>query len=155
VGGRSEACSGNVPLREIGGAGDVVGVGATVLDRFHIAAEVEWDWADQLRASIRPESSAKVAARVAATRAVQYRRNGGRLNAALDPAEARRAPTLGRRERDLLERAQQRMGLSPRALLSVLRVARTIADLTLASRVGADHLAEALYYRDEPRSRPE
>jgi magnesium chelatase family protein len=47
----------------------------------------------------------------------------------------------------LLEMAMTRLGLSGRGHDRVLRVARSIADLSGADRVGAEHVAEALQYR--------
>jgi len=43
---------------------------------------------------------------------------------------------------------QERIGLGARAVLSSLRAARTIADLTGAPSIGAGHVAEAVQYRD-------
>jgi magnesium chelatase family protein len=92
------------------------------------------------------EPSARVAARVAAVRAVQIRRGG--LNAAMGPGDARRC-RLEPAGRKLLEAAFERLGLSAAALHRVLRVARTIADLAGAERLGAAHVAEAVQYRPE------
>jgi magnesium chelatase family protein len=49
--------------------------------------------------------------------------------------------------RDLLKRAVEKFGLSARGYDRVLKVARTIADLSDTDRIGSDHVAEALQYR--------
>jgi magnesium chelatase family protein len=51
--------------------------------------------------------------------------------------------------RRLAATAMTRLALSARGYDRVLRVARSIADLDDAERVGTDHLAEALQYRPE------
>jgi magnesium chelatase family protein len=47
----------------------------------------------------------------------------------------------------LFSRAIDRMGLSGRAHDRILRVARTVADLSNAPEIEVEHLAEALNYR--------
>ena len=47
----------------------------------------------------------------------------------------------------MAERVAERLKLSARGYHRVLRVARTLADLDGAERVGRVHLAEALSYR--------
>jgi len=93
-----------------------------------------------------PESSAIVAVRIAAARAVQERRAthlNGRLAGralrsacALSPAATARAVALADLEM-----------LSGRGTERVLRVARTIADLAGAGRVEPEHLDEATRFR--------
>jgi magnesium chelatase family protein len=54
---------------------------------------------------------------------------------------------LGREEHEFLERAVNALGLSARAYTRVLRIARTIADLSGEPRIARAHLAEAINYR--------
>jgi magnesium chelatase family protein len=115
------------------------------LDRIDIRVEVP-------RSAIRladegdGETSATVAARVAAARHLQQQRAGA-LNAHLTPAGIRRwcLPETGARA--LLEQAAARLRLSRRACDSVLRVARTIADLAGDAVPRRDQVAEALALR--------
>lgn len=98
------------------------------------------------------ESSATVRQRVLAARALQHARcdelGWPRLtNATLSAAQLDRAATLDRATRRLLESAVARLGLSARAFLKVLRVARTIADIEGSERVELAHVSEALQGR--------
>jgi len=68
-------------------------------------------------------------------------------NAALSPAATARWCRLDREGGRLMEDAADRLGLSARGVHRVLKVARTIADLDAADRVGEPHLAEAIQYR--------
>jgi magnesium chelatase family protein len=104
------------------------------------------------------EASADVRARVLAARERQAARAGPRggagLNARLRGAALRRHCAPDDTGRRLLADAVTRLGLSARAHDKVLRVARTIADLAGADRIGAPHVAEAVQYRalDRPAS---
>ena len=54
---------------------------------------------------------------------------------------------LDKKERRLMERIYDCMGLSVRAYGKVLKVARTIADLKEKEKIGEDEIAEAVSFR--------
>lgn len=92
------------------------------------------------------EPSASVRARVVAARERQLQRSG-RANARLSNREVQRDCALVEKDRRLLERALDQLGLSARAYHRVLRAARTIADLAGSDAVATSHLLEAIQYR--------
>jgi magnesium chelatase family protein len=123
-------------------------VSGPLLDRFDLQLDIPpVPWAD-LEAGAEPaEPSSVIRERVCAAREMQLRRQG-RLNGELDDRLVR---TLceprdegGRR---LLRDAVRSSQLSVRGVSRVLKVARTLADLSGADRVTQSHLAEALHLR--------
>lgn len=99
-----------------------------------------------LRGEQRGEDSATVRQRVAWCRERQRLRQGC-TNGELASDRLMAVCRLERDERRQLEQAADRMQLSVRALHRSLRVARTLADMEGATRVGREHIAEALAYR--------
>ncbi len=77
-------------------------------------------------------------------------RQGRKSNAELSAAELDLFASLDAQSLELLEAVAARSSLSARALQSLRRVARTIADLDRADSVSARHLAQALALRGEP-----
>ncbi|MEO8246225.1 MAG: YifB family Mg chelatase-like AAA ATPase [Chloroflexota bacterium] len=94
------------------------------------------------------EPTHAVAARIGAARARQVDRQGC-LNADVPPQDLLTDAWLGSAGARTLVREGQRLALSPRRLHRAARVARTIADLERAERVGRGHVMEALFYRPE------
>jgi magnesium chelatase family protein len=103
--------------------------------------------ADALASREAPEGTSALRARVLRARASPMARQQRGLNACLEgEALARACDTDDEAER-LLGRATRQLDISARARAKVLRVARTIADLSGDPRVRAVHVAEALQFR--------
>ena len=131
-------------------------VSGPLLDRIDLHVEVAAVSAADLVLPPPSEGSAEVAARVAAARDVQRARYAGvaaRTNADANGAVLDAHCTPDEPGRKLLAQAAEAMRLSARGYTRILRVARTIADLSGAETVGRIHIAEALSYRRQaPRS---
>ncbi len=125
-------------------------ISGPLLDRIDLHLELPAISLHELRAPP-GESSAAIALRIESAREVQLARFGPAsptpVNAAMTPDELRRHCRLDAAGQALIDAAFQRLGLSVRALDRILKVARTLADLESAARLGAAHLAEAIQYR--------
>jgi magnesium chelatase family protein len=122
-------------------------------DRFDLHVDVQAVPYDDLRASAPQESTAAVRVRVAHARARQLARQPV-LNGRLEGRALRTACAIEDEDADaLLAKGAARLGLSARAVTRVIRVARTIADLSGAEVIRRVHLAEALQFRG-PAPRP-
>jgi len=124
-----------------------------LMDRIDLQVELSplpfEDWA-QSAAPAAAETTAAALARVMAARARQQERFGGApglVNARISPAQTRRLCRPDARALELLRRAAAKSGISARGLDRILRVCRTIADLSGAQDVGPEHVAEAMQYR--------
>jgi magnesium chelatase family protein len=63
----------------------------------------------------------------------------------------RRFCPLDETSRRLLDMAMERLQLSARAYDRIIKVARTIADLSGAENISAEHITEAITYRSLDR----
>jgi len=122
-------------------------ISGPLIDRIDMHVELGTVPPDELLAEgPPPESSAIVAGRVAAARALQRRRQG-KLNVQLDPAELAAMCGLSREGRTLIGTAIARLGLSARAYHRVLKLARTCADLAGEAEIRCVDISEAVRLR--------
>jgi magnesium chelatase family protein len=120
------------------------------IDRVDIFVEVPHIDYEKLADNRLGESSAKVQARVTASRERQLKRFAGtRLtsNAEMTPTEVREFCQLEDTGQSLLKAAMKQMYLSARAFHRILKLARTIADLEDTGTIKPHHIAEAIQYR--------
>jgi len=102
--------------------------------------------ASQTGAKQKSESSAEIKKRVLKARNKQIQRQA-KLNHNLSTQEISDFCKLSEQDALFLEDAINKMGLSIRAWHSLLKVARSIADLAESDRVERHHLLESLNYR--------
>jgi magnesium chelatase family protein len=124
-----------------------------LLDRIDLHLDIPAVSASDLMLPPATETSALVADRVAAARGVQAQRavslglDPAITNASLPTGQLEQVAQLDALSRQLMQDAADRLGLSARGFHRVLRVARTLADLSGAEALSRPHLAEALSYR--------
>ncbi|TAN63565.1 ATP-binding protein [bacterium] len=121
-----------------------------VLDRIDIHCEVPAVRFGELTKESRAEASADVKKRVDAARALQAERLKDKKifsNSRMTPRQIKKHCEVSGDSHRLLEIAVDKLGLSARAYVRILKVARTIADLDNAEKIEVHHVAEAVQYR--------
>ena len=126
-------------------------ISGPLLDRFDLRVEVPPVSFQDLEEPSDGECSAHVAARVAEARAIQAHRyqadEGVTVNADASGALLEEIAAPDAAGRALLGKAAERVGLSARGYHRVIRVARTIADLSGHESVQEGDIAEAISFR--------
>ena len=120
--------------------GVVVNIDATVQSIQQALKEAE------LTSAVNAENSEAIRNRVEAARALQLQRQG-KPNFALGSLEIDEFCQPDEAGLTLLKTAISRLNLSARAYHRILKLARTIADVSAAPNISAAHIAEAVQYR--------
>jgi len=131
-------------------------ISGPLLDRIDLVLEVQPADVDDLAAlpgvpraelPLGEASEARLRTRVRTARELARERQGAAINAMLDADELDRFAPLTGPARTLLDRATRTRSLSARAVQSLRRVARSVADLEGAEEARPEHLAQALALR--------
>ncbi len=130
-------------------------ISGPLLDRIDIQISVPSVEYEKLKDRAPTESSESIRKRVNDARTIQlerYKGDGITHNAALTPAMMSKYCTPSEDGAELLKQAFDALGMSARAYDRILKVARTIADLSGLETIDAQCIAEAIQYRDLDRS---
>lgn len=126
-------------------------ISGPLLDRIDIQCEIMPVPFDDISQAQPTESSADIRERVIKARAIQEERfrqhKGVHCNAQMTERMIHRYAEPDQQGITLLRTAMERLSLSARAYNRILKVARTIADLSDSPQVTTEHLAEAIAYR--------
>ena len=118
------------------------------LDRFDLSIEVAKVEYEDLEGGKEEETSATIRKRVCKARERQYKRYGKtKTNAELTSSEVEEYCKLGQAEKQFMGQIFERLELTARTYHKVLKVARTIADLSGEEIIQLCHLREAVGYR--------
>ena len=130
-------------------------ISGPLLDRIDIHIEVVPVRYDKLSDPNRTEKSAEVRERVVGARDIQAKRfesiKGIYSNSQMSSSMLRKYCRLDEAGGKLLKTAMELRGLSARAYDRILKVARTIADLAGSENIAAEHISEAINYRNLDR----
>ena len=126
-------------------------ISGPLLDRIDIQVEVTPVKYEKLQGTENIETSEKIKERVDKARRIQqnrYKELKIHSNSQLTPILIEKYCKLGEKEKQILKKAFDTLGLSARAYGRILKVARTIADLDEKENIEISHITEAIQYRN-------
>jgi len=127
-------------------------ISGPILDRIDLIVSVPRMDYETLAAKQPGEASSDVRKRVEHARSTQKGRFGKssvHTNAEMAPKDVERFCVIDQKSEGLLSSAVNQYRLSPRGYHRVLKISRTIADLSGSDMITKDHVAEALRYRPQ------
>ncbi|MFZ9719182.1 MAG: YifB family Mg chelatase-like AAA ATPase [Chitinophagaceae bacterium] len=130
-------------------------ISGPLLDRIDLHVEVTPVAFQELSKEATGESSASIRERVIQARDIQAERykneEGIYANAQISTKMLKRICVIQQAGQTLLKAAMDKLNLSARAYDRILKVSRTIADLSASQDIQVEHLAEAIQYRSLDR----
>jgi len=130
-------------------------ISGPLLDRIDLHVEVTPVRFEEMTSTRKTENSKSIRERVIIGREVQIERfkNNPEVycNAMMPSHLVKEICQINEAGKALLKTAMERLGLSARAYDRILKVSRTIADLSQSETIKVEHLAEAIQYRSLDR----
>ncbi|HNA58047.1 MAG TPA: YifB family Mg chelatase-like AAA ATPase [Chitinophagales bacterium] len=129
-------------------------ISGPLLDRIDLHVEVVPVGVSEMSQMQEGEKSASIRERVIAARKIQEERFAGveiYCNAQMGSKQVKEVCVISPVGQTLLNKAMEKLGLSARAYDRILKVSRTIADLSASPDIMPEHLAEAIHYRSLDR----
>lgn len=120
-----------------------------ILDRIDLYVDVDEVKHAKLLGKITAETSADIRKRILASRKLQNSRykDSTKTNANLSNKEIKLYAKLSEPAKALLDQAAEKLGISARSYIRIVKIALTIADLDGSENIDTKHLSEALQYR--------
>jgi len=121
-----------------------------IADRIDIKIDISSTRLQDMHRQPREEASESIRKRVEKARKIQLKRYKGTgiyCNASISKDLVWKYCQLDQESEDFINKCCRYAGLSTRAYISLLKVARTIADLEASERIEKKHLAEAFQYK--------
>lgn len=120
-----------------------------IMDRIDLYVDVNEVEHSTLLGSHQAESSKTIRERVLHARNLQQKRHSDPMinNSSLSNRQLKQHANLSPAAKDLLDQAGTKLGISARAYMRIIKVARTIADLDDSKSIEVPHITEALQYR--------
>jgi magnesium chelatase family protein len=130
-------------------------ISGPLLDRIDLHVEVTPVAFSELSSTQQYEKSISIRQRVIKARDIQHERyknnDGVYANAQMSSKQLKEICVISTAGQNLLKVAMEKLNLSARAYDRILKVSRTIADLSASEDIKPEHLAEAIQYRSLDR----
>ena len=130
-------------------------ISGPLLDRIDLHVEVTPVSYDELSSKDNEKNSSEIREKVIEARLIQAKRfeetKQIHCNAQMTSQQIEKFCALNEATSEILKTAMNRLGLSARAYDRILKVARTIADLSNSDSIQIEHMAEAIQFRSLDR----
>jgi magnesium chelatase family protein len=130
-------------------------ISGPLLDRIDLHVEVTPVAFNELSGGIQQERSSAIRDRVIRAREIQEKRYADcesvYCNAQMSSKMLREICQINQASATLLKHAMEKLNLSARAYDRIIKVSRTIADLSDSADIKPEHIAEAIHFRSLDR----